>query len=185
MEIREKIVLKDKESANIPVKDLVATLSWKTSVDLDLYAFYRTKAGKDGKVYYGSKNALGGTINLDQDSGVGDTGGDNEENLRISNLNDLEHVVIAANIYNKSNANFAGYNSKVTIKSQGQEFEVPLTSEKGGSWAVIAHVDNSNPINATLKNLNLVQNSAPSVSEVTGQRPSGGGGGIFGRMFGG
>jgi len=42
---QSKIVLKEKgESAAIPIKDLVATLTWTDPVDLDLYAFYRTKS---------------------------------------------------------------------------------------------------------------------------------------------
>lgn len=171
-EIRNKIVIKEKETANIPAKNLLATLSWKTSVDLDLYAFWKTKDGKTGKVFYGQKSGLGGQIKLDADAGVGDSGGDNEENMNIIHLDDIVHIVIAANIYGKSNANFAEFNSKVTIKTDQQEFEVPLTSKVGGSWAVIAWLDNTNPISTQLTNVNTVQRQEPTVAQVIGDEPA-------------
>jgi len=172
MAIREKVVIKEKEPVTIPSKNLIATLSWKTSVDLDLYAFYRRPSGQTGKVYYGHKTGLGGVIRLDGDAGVGDTGGDNEENMTISDLSQIEHLVIAANIYGKSGANFAKYNSRVLVKTDVKEFEVPLTSTTGGSWAVIAWVNNSNPSNPQLNNVNTVQGHEPQIGQVTGEIPS-------------
>lgn len=184
VQLKPKVVLKEKgDSAYIPVKNLVATLSWTAAVDLDLYAFYRAKKdvkerggflgmggvkpGKEGKVYYMSKGNLGKFpwMNLDQDSGVGDVGGQNEENLRIANLDEVDHVLIVANIFNKPRANFATYDGRVTLKTGEQEIEVPLTATTGGSWCVVAHIDNSNPMGARLININQVQRDQPNISQ--------------------
>lgn len=192
MEISQKIVLKEKgDSAIIGVKDLVATLSWTDSVDLDLYAIYQTKdsgsvkkkgffqnlmssdapINKNGKVYYGSKGSLRSFphISLDKDSGIGDTGGENEENLRFADLASMDHVLIVANVFAKPNANFANYNGKVTVKTKdGKGFEVPLTSnEKGKNWCVVAHVDNTNAVTGPrLINVNKACSSEPRIQDV-------------------
>lgn len=186
MSIREKIVIKEKEPVYLPATNLIATLSWKTSVDLDLYAFYRTPNGDTGRVYFSAKTGLGGVIRLDGDAGVGDIGGDNEENMTISDLSRIEHLVIAANIYGKSGANFAKYNSRVLVKTDLKEFEVPLTSTTGGSWAVIAWVNNSNPDNPQLNNVNIVQKHEPQIAQVIGEAPAPSASrGFFGSVFGG
>lgn len=184
VQLKPKVVLKAKgESAYIPVRNLVATMTWTATVDLDLYAFYRAKKdikpksgflglggvkpGQEGKIYYMSKGNLDKFpwMNLDQDAGVGDVGGQNEENLRIANLDEMEHVLIVANIFNKPNANFAGYDGRVTLKTGEQEIEVPLTATTGGSWCVIAHIDNSSPMGVRLININKVQRNQPKISE--------------------
>jgi tellurite resistance protein TerA len=184
MELKQKVTLKQKgEVAYIPVKDLVATLSWTAAVDLDLHAFYRAKDSvkpqkgflgiggvkprQEGQVYYMSKGNLNKFpwISLDQDSGVGDVGGTNEENLRIAKLDELDHIIIVANIFNKPNANFASYDGRVTLRASGQEFEVPLTATTGGSWCVIAHIDNTDAMGAKLTNINKVQSGSPTVRE--------------------
>jgi len=184
VELKPKVVLKQKgESAYIPVKNLVATLSWTAAVDLDLYAFYRAKKdikrrgglldrggvkpGQEGTVYYRSKGNLKKFpwMSLDQDSGVGDVGGQNAENLRITNLDEVEHVLIVANIFNKPNANFASYDGRVTLIAGDQVVEVPLTATTGGSWCIVAHIDNSNPMGARLININKVQCDQPKASQ--------------------
>lgn len=179
VQLKPKVTLKPKESANIPVKNLVATLSWTAPVDLDLYAIYRVKKtakarggflgfggvkpGKEGKIYYLSRGKLRGFpwMQLDQDSGVGDVGGQNEENIRIVDLSEFDHVLIVANIFNKPNANFASYDGKVTLKTGNQEIEVPLTATTGGSWCVVAHIDNTSP-GAKLINVNQVTRGQPT-----------------------
>lgn len=183
-ELKQKVLLKQKgDVAHFTIKDVVATLSWTAAVDLDLYAFYQAKTtikpkkgflgigsikpGQEGKVYYSSKGNLNKFpwMSLDQDSGVGDVGGMNEENLRIAHLDEMDHVLIVANIFNKPNANFASYDGRVTVKATGQQVEVPLTATSGGNWCIIAHIDNSNPIGAKIININQVQKKAPRISE--------------------
>lgn len=190
-ELKQKVLLKQKgEVAHLEIKNVVATLSWTAPVDLDLYAFYRAKMdikpkkgflgfggvqpGQEGKVYYSSKGSLSKFpwMSLDQDSGVGDVGGMNEENLRIAHLDELDHVLIVANIFNKPNANFASYDGRVTIKTTGkateQQVEVPLSATSGGNWCVIAHIDNSSPLGTKIININQVQKKAPKINEYAG-----------------
>ncbi len=101
---------------------------------------------------------------MDQDAGVGDVGGDDQENVSFANLEHMEHILIVANIFNKPNANFASYDGRVIVKASGQTFEIPLTESTPGSYCIIAHVDNSNPSGPVLKNINKVQKDAPSIS---------------------
>jgi len=183
VEIRQKIIIREKESANIPLKNLVATLSWQKAIDLDLYAFYQTKSGAVGKVFYGSRGSLTSSpyIELDKDAGVGDKGGKNEENIRFADLSHYKHILIVANIFAKANANFAQFGGTVVVKAEDQSFEVPLTAKDGGSWCTIAHIDNTNPISPQLKNVNTVSYDTPKIEEfVKAQQP----GGILGRLFG-
>lgn len=188
LKLSSKIVLKKKgDQSAIPIKDLHATLSWTAPVDLDLHAYFKTKAtapaqktgllkrmmsggsgkpGSEGHVYFGNKGNRNAFpwINLDEDAGIGDVGGDNEENLYFANLQQMEHILIVANIYNKPDANFASYDGKVTIKASGQTFEVPLTETTKGSYCIIAHIDNSGLSGAILANVNRVQRDAPTIA---------------------
>lgn len=187
LRLGSKVVLKKKgDKAPIPVKNLQATLLWTAPVDLDLHAFYMIKpstseagggggffgkllgggsgSSKEGHVYFRDRGKKGSFpwIYLDQDAGIGDVGGENEENLYFSDLEKMEHILIVANIYNKPNANFASYDGKVTLKAGGRSFEVPLTATTGGSYCIIAHIDNSGPSGPLLVNVNKVQANTPT-----------------------
>jgi tellurite resistance protein TerA len=102
-------------------------------------------------------------IYLDKDAGIGDVGGTNEENLYFTDLQYMEHILIVANIYNKPNANFASYDGRVTLKADDRSFEVPLTATTGGSYCIIAHIDNSGPSGPVLVNVNKVQREKPTI----------------------
>ncbi|MBO1350744.1 MAG: hypothetical protein EBE86_026725 [Hormoscilla sp. GUM202] len=188
LQLTSKIVLKQKgDRAPIPVKNLRVTMKWKAAVDLDLHTYFQTKLtapaggnfftkllgggsgkpGDEGHVYYanrGSKKSFP-WIYLDRDAGIGDRGGDNEENLYFTDLQYLEHILIVANIYNKPKANFASYDGKVIVKADYRSFEVPLTATTGGNNCIIAHVDNSRASGPVLVNVNKVQRHAPTVAE--------------------
>lgn len=188
MTLKTKLVLKQKQdSANISVNNIIVTLSWTAPVDLDLYAFYRTKKtlkprggflglgsvkpDQEGKVFYSARGHLAKFpwMQLDQDAGVGDKGGANEENLRITHLDEMAHVLIAINIFNKPDANFASYDGRVALKDDsGGCFEVPLTASQSGSWCIIAHIDNS-ATQAKLININQVQKNIPAIGQFLGQ----------------
>jgi len=187
LEISSKIVLKRKgDKVSIPIKDLQVTMSWTAAVDLDLHAYFKTKEtapsgktgfvgkllgagsgkpGQEGHVYFvnrGNKNKYP-WIYLDQDAGIGDVGGENEENLYFSNLEYMEHILIVANIYNKPNSNFASYDGRVTVKSSGRSFEVPLSEQAPGSYCIIAHVDCSENTAPMLINVNKTQRNEPGI----------------------
>lgn len=162
LQLSTKIVLKQKgQKALLTGNDFHAVMRWKASVDMDLHCFYRLSAsgrekkksilGKlfksgsgDGHVYFfkrGSKRDWP-WIFLDQDAGVGDVGGDNEENLYFTDLTKLEHALIAVNIYDKPDANFASYDAVVTVRGGGREIEVPLIDSSPGNWCAIARINN-------------------------------------------
>lgn len=142
---------------------IIVTLSWTHAVDLDLYAFYRTKDGRIGEIYHDNRGSLKAFpfMKLDEDAGVGNTGGDNEENLTITSLAEIEYVLIAVNIYQekgifsflKKKDSFARYDGKIMIQPDtGQDIEIPLSSVENGGWCVVAGIENRGD---TLKVLNI------------------------------
>jgi tellurite resistance protein TerA len=173
----QKVILKQSgERAPLAkLTKIVAKLSWTKAVDLDLHAFYKDKDGGGlvGHIYYDNKGKLyhPPCIQLDDDSGVDNTGGDNEENITIKTLTHVESVLIATNIYRKFSFfspgdNFAKYDGKVTLDiGQGNFIEIPLDSEEVGKWCIIAKIDNSDPENPQVINVNKVQKSEPSIKD--------------------
>ena len=150
-----------------------AKLTWTKPVDLDLHAFYKTKEGLFGHVYYDNLGNLykPPCIQLDEDAGIDNTGGNNEENITIKSLSHVESILIATNIYRKFSFlsfgdNFAKYDGKVVIETdRGEHIEVPLDSEKVGKWCVIAKIDNSDPSHPHVININKVQKSEPNIKD--------------------
>lgn len=193
MEIRDKIELKEKggEANLTSVNRVHAQLRWKKAVDLDLYALFEMKNGRKGKIYYSQRSISGIPIRLDQDAGVGDTGGDNEENMYFEQVHTIKHVLIVANIYAKAGASFASYDGGVIVEADTQQVSVPLSSTLSGNWCIVAHFDNSSPIGAKLTNINKVYNIEPTLegflgnrlTESTTQGSGRRGGGILGRLF--
>ncbi len=168
-ELKAKVTLKTKgEEVYIPVKQLMVTLKWTADVDLDLMAFYKAKDGRTGGVF--SDNYPGGTmgdlnafphIQLSGDAGVGAVGGDNEEVLRITKLDELEELYICALNYTdateKKKSSFSEYDGGVVLTDdRGESVAVPLNSAEKGNIAIIAKIDNSNPIGAKMINENRI-----------------------------
>ncbi len=130
-------------------KQLRVSLIWTSAVDLDLMAFYKTKDGKTGGVY--SDNYAGGSlgdlnqfpfIQLSGDEGVGATGGDNREELRITKLDDFEELYICAlNFTDASSGSskvFADYDARVEVATdKGETHTVSLDSKDPGPVAVL------------------------------------------------
>lgn len=178
-QIKEKIVLKEKgQEANISLKQLVATLKWTDSVDLDLMGFYEAKDGRKGAVFtsllpggsMGDLNAFP-FIQLSGDAGVGATGGDNEEVMRITKLDELKTLYIIALNYTdasqKKESKFSNYNGRVELMDdKGETIEVPLDSSEAGEVAIIAKIDNSSPIGPKLVNENRIVSLAQFKQEI-------------------
>jgi uncharacterized protein involved in tellurium resistance len=173
--------LKEKgQDAFVPVKQLMVTLKWTKGVDLDLMAFYKAKDGREGGVFSdqypgGNRGELNDFpfIQLDQDAGVGATGGDNEETLRIVKMDDLAEVYICALNYTDAAAgkqvSFAEYDGHVEVMDdKGESFAVPLDSTDTGHAAVVAKIDNSNPIGAKLINENRILSLSDFFSQIPG-----------------
>ena len=184
-----KILPKVGDKEQITDSKVRATLRWKTSIDLDLHCFYLLKGqnakkkgfikkilekifgpsecdnSNSGHIFFSNRGSKNNNphIWLDKDSGVGDVGGDNEENIYFENLSVINHALIVANIYNK-NTNFSRYNGKVIVKTKSQEIEVPLTCKKNGSWCVVARIDNETGT-PHLINVNKTMTSKPSIPD--------------------
>jgi len=149
-----------------------AKLSWTKPVDLDLHAFYKTKEGLFGHIYYDNQGNLYNPpcIELDEDAGVDDTGGENEENITIKSLSHVESILIVTNIYRKfaflsMGDTFANYDGKVIVETDDERIEVPLNSKEKGKWCVIAKIDNSNPSSPFVININKVQKPEPNLKD--------------------
>lgn len=156
------------------IENIHVKLNWTKGVDLDLHAFYITKQGTFGHIYFGNKGKLTKSpyIALDKDSGVGNSAGNNEENLIIKTLLDVEKIIIATHIFRilgflKKEDNFAKYDGRVLIKTNnGDDIEVPLTSTTTGRWCIITKIDNSNSTDPKVININHVQTSEPTVNDL-------------------
>ena len=135
------------EEAYVEVKQAIVALEWTSDVDFALLALFKAKDGRTGGVWTkeitGSPaNAQGDLnsfpfINLDQDAGVGATGGDNIETMRIAKLDDMQEVhFLCLNFTNAAGGaadTFSQYNGRVTLKQDnGEGFEVPLESTEAG-----------------------------------------------------
>jgi tellurite resistance protein TerA len=170
------------DEAFVPVKQLMVKLEWTTSVDLDLMAFYQTKDGKTGGVFsenypngtYGNLNAFP-FMQLSGDEGVGGEGGDNQETLMVTQLDEIKEVYFVALNYTDAcegrAASFASYDGKVTVTDdKGEQVVVPLNTPQEGIVAIICKIDNSSFVGAKLVNLNKITDLADFVNTVPGAR---------------
>ena len=112
----------------------------------------------------GARIDAGSRFVQDQDAGIGDQGGDNEENMRLGDISVIDRVLIAVNIYNKPNARFGTYDGRVIVRAGSQEVEVPLTTQEMGAWCVIAEIDNRGA-QPKVTNLSHVQKNKPSLRD--------------------
>jgi uncharacterized protein involved in tellurium resistance len=169
VDIKAKVTLKKKgEEAYLSVKQLVVSLKWSANVDLDLMAFYKSKDNQVGGVF--SDNYAGGSmgnlnsfpyIQLSGDAGVGATGGENEEILRITKLDDMAQIYICALNFTDASQNrpqsFHKYDAYVfLVDDRGESVAVPLDSQIQGTVAIIAKIDNTGFMGAKLVNENQV-----------------------------
>lgn len=133
MELKPKLILKDKGTANLPtLKQARVILQWKTKVDLDLMCFGKKKDGTTFSVF---TKALGGNegdlnsfpkIQMSGDKGVGgvvDTSGTNEEAITIAEIDpsvDELHIV-TLNYTDASKGNdvsFSNYDATINMIDQ-------------------------------------------------------------------
>ena len=156
-----KVTLEAKgATSNLPsIKQLLCTLSWTSAIDFDLAALYEGKDGTRGMVYYAKKGSLNAFpyMQLSGDEGVGDTGGKNEETMRIVDLKDLKKVHLVAWDYNRiqsgAAARFADSDAKIEVLDDNSEMHrCNLAADGEGNVVVIATIDNSSPIGAKLIN---------------------------------
>ncbi|QTA84876.1 hypothetical protein [Desulfonema magnum] len=140
-------------------KQLMVTMKWTTAADFDLGAVYEDKSDKKGIVYFGEMGNLNNFpyMQLSGDEGVGDTGGDNEEVMRVTKLDDMKYVWILCWDYGKvqdgSPARFKESDVSLSVMDdKGRTHNVILDTGDMGNVALIATIDNTSPIGAKLIN---------------------------------
>ena len=153
--------LKKKDSsANVATfKQLMVSMKWSTAADFDLAAVYQDKSGKEGIVYFGELGDLNAFpyMQLSGDAGKDDKGGENEETMRITRLDDMKYVWILCWDYGKvqdgAPARFKGSDISLTLMDdKGKTYSVTLDTGDFGNVALIATIDNSSSVGAKLIN---------------------------------
>lgn len=136
------VTLKKKETISIKkTTKVVATLEWKSKKDLDLYCFYVTKDGTEGKVYYrdlGNSNKFP-FITLD-----GDSKNSGKETVTVHNPSQLHYVLFAAySAVSNGIGSFKAMKAKAVVDNQmGQTITSPLfENNKYAYWVAIAKID--------------------------------------------
>ena len=138
---------------------LMVSMKWTTAADFDLAAAYEDKHGTYGLVYFGNLGDLNAFpyMQLSGDEGVDDAGGDNEETMRISKLDDLKQVWILCWDYGMVNRG-APLDLKIAILlSQSLTIKVlPTMLHSTQGIQVILHflatINNTSPIGPKLIN---------------------------------
>ena len=162
-------------------KQLMVTMKWTTAADFDLAAAYEGKDGKMGLIYFGETGDLNAFpfMQLSGDEGVGDKGGDNEEIMRITQLDEMKHVWLMCWDYGKvkdgSAARFKDSDVMLAVMDDsGNTHDVALDTGDMGNIALLATIDNSGPIGAklvnsskagTLKGLNKLEDLMAIINE--------------------
>lgn len=147
MQLKQKNAEVNMENFN---GNLAVKMKWTSAIDFDLAALYVKKDGSEGLVYFGNlgNSASFPFIQLDKDSGVGDQGGDNEENLKISKIEDFQKIHLVAWDYKAvlggSHARFDDSDLKLFLDdSKDVKHEVHLHTGDLGNTIVVATIDNS------------------------------------------
>lgn len=137
---------KSGEGISLEKKDLEKNVSvkmlWKSAIDLDLHAKVKSKRGKTAHIYHASKGNISNFpfTKLDKDAGIGDSAGDNEENMNISKLEELSDVLLYVQNYSSDKSEFAQYGARLRLKFDTKEVEVDLNDKTKGKYFVIARI---------------------------------------------
>ncbi len=141
------------------IKQCMMVLKWTTAADFDLAAAYKAKDGREGLVYFGEKGDLNAFpfMQASDDQGIGDTGGDNQEELRIAKFDDMDYIWLLCWDYGAigkgTPARFKDSDISVTLMDdKGANHEVSLDTGDIGNIGLVATVDNSSPMGAKLIN---------------------------------
>jgi uncharacterized protein involved in tellurium resistance len=140
-------------------KQMMVSMKWTTAADFDLAAVFEDKTGKQGIVYFGELGDLNKFpyMQLSGDEGVNDKDGEKEESMRIAKLEDMKYVWITCWDYGKiqtgAPARFKDSDVSLSlIDDKGKTYHVTLDTGDMGNVALIATIDNSSPVGATLIN---------------------------------
>ncbi|MFG0236276.1 TerD family protein [Brevibacillus porteri] len=137
-----KIELTKKESVQIRKSEKITThLEWTSKKDLDLYCFFVTRDGVEGKVYYKNKGTSTKSpfITLD-----GDSKNAGRETIHIHRPDQLRYVLFAAySALSNGIGSFKSMHARAVVENHvGQTVIAPLLEEnKYAYWVAIAHID--------------------------------------------
>ena len=141
------------------IKQCMMVLKWTTAADFDLAAAYRTKDGREGMVYFGEKGNLNDFPYMEagEDEGVGDTGGDNQEELRIASFDTMDYIWLLCWDYSAiekgTPARFSDSDVSVTLMDdKGTTHAVTLDTGDLGNLTLVTTIDNTSPMGAKLIN---------------------------------
>ena len=159
------VVLRVGESASLdsssPIENVHVKMTWTRAIDLDLHAFYTMQSGSSHHVYFFNNEDV--QVFLDYDAGIGDTGGQNEENIVVEKLEGIREIIFATQIFGHGER-FCDYDAKVVVEtSNGDKITVPLTAQHRGKWCTITRIDNRNPDQPQVINVNQVSEDQPYV----------------------
>lgn len=138
-----KIELKKKETVNIQKSTrITAHLEWDAdNKDLDLYCFYVTKAGEQGKVYW---KDLGSADSMPYITLSGDSQNKGQETILIHRPDELKYLLFAAySALSNGIGSFKSMRARAVVDNHlGSTVTAPLLEEnKYAYWVAIAHVD--------------------------------------------
>jgi hypothetical protein len=159
-----------------PITEVNVRLQWEARKFLDLYAFYRTTSGDVGKVYWKSPTEAGNIGSREPLRVVGDGVGSDlspindpsndgsEQRITMSSLNGFREILFATKIFVRdSEGSYRDLDARVAVQTNnGDDIQVPLTSEERASWCVIAKLSNDKN-GITITNLNQVTDVEPSL----------------------
>ncbi len=141
------------------IKQFMVSLKWTTAADFDLAAAYQKKDGTNGMVYFGELGDLNTFpyMQLSGDEGVGDTGGDNEETMRVMKIDDMNFIWILCWDYGAVTdgkpARFDGSDVSVSLTDDsGTSHKVTLDTGDLGNVCVVATINNNAAMGAELVN---------------------------------
>ncbi len=137
-----KINLEKKGSVNIrKAEKVTARLEWESDRDLDLYCFYVTKNGDQGKIYYRN---LGSSQNSPYIQLDGDSQSNGQETITIHRPEELRYVLFAAySAVGNGIGSFYSMKARAVVDNhQGQQAVSSLYEKNDFAyWVAIAHID--------------------------------------------
>ncbi len=164
------VILSVGESANLddsgPIKNIHVQLNWTRAIDLDLHAFFKNRRGQHRHLYFVNRHTPIDGVSLDNDAGVGDRGGQNVENINVSDIDAIEEILFAIKIFGDGER-FCDYDARVVVDTgNGEKFIVPLTSSDSATWCVIAKISNHPGRSPKVVNVNCIMEEEPTVDSV-------------------
>ena len=129
---------------------LKVAMQWTSAVDFDIGALIERQDGSKDFVYFGNKGKLTDApfVQVSEDQGVGDTGGDNEEILTVADLQGTKAIHILCwdygSVQKGEKARFQDSDIKLRVTDdQGTDHIATLADSDAANVAVLATIENN------------------------------------------